>query len=621
MKVNITKWLTGSLMTVALATAVTSCQDDHFKIDSAVMGNQTIWQNIVSNPQLSDYAEILQNVYYSQTEEKASTETYAAMLNSDQTFTVWAPVNGSFDKAYYMGLLKSGIRDSIFKVEKELVRNNMTRFSHIINGKDSVKFELFNSKVASLNFSNGTFMGKKMVTSNIGATNGVLHITEAPATYQYNMYEFLSSRQGQLDSISAFIKKFEKNEFNEELSTQGPTVNSQITWVDSITNLTNDFLYYGLNAYLNREDSNYVMIVPTNKAWEEKIEDTKKYFHFKSSYKQKVNTTNERGDKDQTDGPETVFTDLEVDSLNNYYAKKALCENLIFNANWQYEQIPISSIADIRAADARGDSLQLTNRIKLKKTGTLNETNKLLTKEIDSFADMFGNNDPVETSNGHAYLIDSYAFPVIDTKKDYSAFSVYDACDQHCTEIMSPTTVVNENPIVIIDGDTVQTDSIYKNSYVIMENKNSSSNPGAYFILPDVLSCKYDIYVVLGYCTKYDRPNKFRAYIAYDTEAKRIDNETLKNPNEDAVDPNGASLYNTNYFVNRPPHYNEKGEVTFNDTICIARDFEFPVSYYGLPNNYPMIQIKSNFTSKESAIYCREIWVNAVILKTKGHDD
>jgi len=621
MKINKIKWLTGSLMTVALATAVTSCQDDHFNINEDVKGTQTLWENIKTTPILSDYAEILQNIKYSQTEQKATGETYADVFNSEQTFTVWAPVNGSFDKNYYMNLLKSGIRDSIYKVEKELIRNNMTRYSHIINGRDSVKLALYNNKSAWLNYSKNTFMGIPMRQTNIAASNGVLHVIDTPASYQYNMYEFLSSRAGQLDSISAFIKKFEKNEFDKYSSIAGPTVNGEVTWVDSITYISNDYIDNILNAHLTREDSNYVMIVPTNNAWNSKLENLKKYYHFKSLYKQDVNTQTESGKDTLIEGAITEFTDLELDSLNNYYSKKALTDKLIFNANWQYEQIPITSIGDIRAADARGDSLLLTTRVKLKKSGTLNETNKTLTKEIDNFAAMFGNKEPVETSNGYAYIIDDYQFPVIDPKVDMSAFSAYESHDNQCSDINGPTTITIENPQFIIGEDTVTIDSVFKQTYVVMANKSASTNPGAFFSLKDALSCKYDIYVVIGYNYKYERPNKFRAYISYDTEEKRIANEILKNPSDDAVDAKGDALKGTNFFVNRGPHFDEKGQITFNDTILLAKDFNIPVCYQGLHNAYPVLQIKSNFTSKENQYYCREIWVNAIILKPKGHDD
>ena len=619
-KNKIYKWLTGSVMTAALAAGISACSDDHFDISSDAAGKQTIWQNIQSNSQLSEYADILQSVYYSQTEEKTTPETYANLFDGDQTFTVWAPVNGSFRYSYYKDLLNTGNRDSIYKVEKELIRNNMTRYSHVINGSDSIKLDLFNSKSAWLNNRKQTIKGVAVTQPNVGASNGVLHVTAGPVEYQPNLYEYLASRHD-LDSINAFIKSFQTIEFNENASTQGPTIDGQITWVDSITYVANDYTNYYMNAYLDREDSNYVMIIPTNDTWRNTLEKTKKYFHFKPSYKQDINTQTETGADTTITGVETTFTSEEIDSLVNLYSKNAICENLTFNANWQYEQIPITSIADIRAADARSDSLQSTALTKFKKTGTLNQTNKNRTVEVDNFATMFGNADPVEVSNGYAYIVNDFAFPstVYAANRDLDGFTAFESADNQCEA--SVRTWTWDSHAVLTDslGNTIASrDSTYNYTYFVMGNRTSTSHPGAFFRIPNTLSCKYDIYVVIGYNTDYNMQNKFRAYISYDTEDKRVSNDALKNPNEDAVDAKGESLFEGNYFVNKPATINADLTVNYTDTICIAKDFEFPVSYYGLSDKaYPVIQIKSNFTSSERSYYSREIWVNAIILKAK----
>lgn len=620
MKIKNIKWLTGSLMTAVLAAGITACSDDHFDISADAAGKQTIWQNIQSKEELSDYADILKSVYFSQSEEKTTSETYADILNGAQTFTLWAPKNGTFDYSYYKNLLNSGVRENIYKVEKELIRNNMTRYSNVINGSDSIKLDLFNSKAAWLNQGKKTIKGVAITTPNIGASNGVLHITEGAIDYQPNLYEFMAWGNS-LDSINAFIKSFQTLEFDEYASTKGPTIDGKITWVDSITYMSNDYTNSPafMNAYLEREDSNYVMVMPTNETWKSTLEKTQKYFKFKASYIQDVNTQTESGKDTLIKGAETVFTQAEMDSLNNLYAKNAICQNLAFNANWQYEQIPITSIADIRSADARKDSLLSTASTKFKKTGTLNATNKVRTTlsnvvEVDDYATLFGNAEPTEVSNGYAYIVDDFKFPYKTFAADIDDLD-YESCDNMCEPYINSKTYMN--PIVVIDGDTIQTDSVFKYNYLVMKNKSTSSHPGAYFRVPNVLSCKYDIYVVIGYNTDYMLQNKFYTYISYDTPEKRLSDQRLQNPNEDAVDAKGESIYGTDVFVNRPMHYNEKGEVDFTDTICVAKDFEFPICYYGLTNAYPVINIKSNFKSTEKTYYCREIWVNSIIFKSK----
>ncbi len=614
-KNNIKTMFVGTFMSAAIAAGITACSDDHFDINSDVLGKQTIWENIQSDENLSQYADILKRVNYSTTEEKTTKETYADLFNGEQTFTVWAPVNGSFDYDYYDNLLKSGIRDSIYKVERELIRNNMTRFSHVVNGNDSIKLDLFNMKAAWLNCSNATFKGQAITKPNIGSSNGVLHILSAPAQYQPNLYEFLATRP-ELDSINAFIKSYQITEFDEKASTQGPTIDGQITYVDSITYIDNEYTRRFMGAKLEVEDSNYVMILPTNEAWEKTLEKTQKLFKFKASYKQDIHTQTEQGVDTTIIGKEIKFTQAELDSMVNLFSKNAICQDLAFNANWQYEQIPITSIADIRAAEARKDSLRSTAGEVFKYPGTLNETNGQYVVEAN-FVDMFGGKDPIETSNGYAYIVDefNYPFETYAPTRKLDATIFFESNDNQC----SPSVLAAryDKPKVVIDGETVQTDSVFSYRYLKMAAKATTSQPGAFFMMDDVLSSKYDIYVVIGYNTDYNLQNKFRAYISYDTDSKRVANEALKNPNEDAVDAAGESIYGSNNFVNRPIHYNSDGEVAFTDTICIAKDFEFPISYYGIGDAYPTIQIKSNFTTKEKSSYTREIWVNAIIMKSK----
>jgi len=623
MKPNNKKWMTVTLTVAALAAATTGCKDDHFDVNPDVLGEKTIWQNIQGNPELNQYADILQSVYYSQTEEKTTPETYADFLNGDQTFTVWAPADGTFDYAYYKGLLNTGNRDSIYKVEKELIRNNMTRYTHILNGQDSVKLNLYNEKAAWLNYQKSTFKGQKISTPNIAASNGVLHITEGVAAYQPNLYEYMASR-GDLDSINTFIKSFQKIEFNENASTQGPTVNGQITWVDSITSISNDYTEKFMYAYLNREDSNYVMIMPTNTAWDDILSKTKQYYKFKQTYNQTVHTQTEEGN-DTSYVSTTSYTQEELDSMLNLYSKNAICQDLAFNANWQYEQVPISSIEDIRSLDTRGDSLKSTAATKFKHTGTLNQTNKNYVVEVDNFAEMFGNTDPVEVSNGQVYVVDQWNLPttVFAPVIDRTGSSAFEYADNNCTD-SDVTWTSSGYSIIFEDGTSVEVDSTYKYTYLQLGAKTNTSNPGAYFKLKSVLSCKYDIFVVIGYNLSDKKPNKFRAYLYYDTPTGRItkDSEaTIKNP-DDVTDAKGASIKGTNYFVNRSPYgnfKNGKANIELTDTVCIARDFEFPISYYDMEDAYPTLYLKSNFASTEKELYSRNIWVNAIILKPKDN--
>ena len=648
---NINNSLRTALFTIPLigcgaAFLLTGCQDDHFDISSTLQtGDKTIWQNIQNHPELSQYADILQSVYYSQTEEKTTNETYADIFNGDQVFTVWAPANGKFDYDYYKQLLATGERTNIYKVENELIRNNMTRYSNVISGSDSVKLSLFNSKYAWVNYDNQTIKGVEITTPNIGSSNGVLHITDGSVAYQPNLYEYLTTH-ADLDSINTFIKSFQTIEFDENASTQGPTVDGVATWVDSVTYMSNQYTSSFMNAHINREDSNYVMILPTNGAWDNILEQTKKYFKYKTSpymqyyYDESTNRTSTES--------RTALTSAQVDSLQNLFAKNAICQNLAFNANWQYGRIPITSISNIKAADTRLDSLRSTAGVKFKKTGTLNASNSpTYTVEIDNYAKMFGNADPVELSNGYAYMVNEYPFP-------YTIFAPnHDLTAQSCFEVASSNITVTpryswtkvdhvekREPVYNeetgepeIDEETgeeltkvvASRDTTYNYNYMVF-SASGNSQPRIWFKLEDVRSCKYDIYVVVGYNVESGRQNRFTATIRYNGEgaSANLSSFSCKNPDENAVDATGESIYGDTHFVNKKPVTDDNLITSYNDTICLAKDFEFPVSYYGIQaldgmaNTYPVLELMMDVSnSLATTTYTRELRINAIILKSK----
>ena len=81
-----------------------------------------------------------------------------------------------------------------------------------------------------------------------------------------NIYESLDNESFGVDSIAKFLHSYDVKELNEWKSVEGPTLNGEKTFLDSVFNEHNDQLAL-YQAYVNREYSNYTMIVPTNEAW------------------------------------------------------------------------------------------------------------------------------------------------------------------------------------------------------------------------------------------------------------------------------------------------------------------------------------------------------------------
>ena len=612
-KINIikSKYLAGgmilSFLTASTLFTFSSCADDHFDISSDVTGTKTIWENIKENKDLSDYAYILEHVPYSQKEKGFTTQSYAEVLNSDQTFTIWAPENGSYDFEAYKKLIESGKEEDLKLVERELIRNNMTRYTHILNGIEKQKLVLFNGKRGTLDFANKTFEGQKILRSNIASSNGVLHVTQAPATFIPSLYEYLFKAPNSSE-MQKFLKTYEKEEFDEYASTPGPTVNGEATWVDSVTYTYNE--YCG-NA-ITREDSNFVMILPTDNAWKQVYDKIGTYFNYKEKYTQDLHAKTENGSDTIIQGKATEFSKAEIDSLKNLQICHSILKGTIFNGNWQPRQVPITSLKEL----AQVDSLITVNNNKFKKPGTLNATNNLInTHECADFVSMFGGNEPIKCSNGYAYITDSWNFPktLYAPTLEYKAAQVFDNLTkgEYGSDRLTAT-YVGEN------GE----DSLVSYDYVWI---SSSTQFEATFQLREMLSSKYDIYIVTLHNNEYNKPTIFKTTLYYHNTKEKPVKETFVNKEQGNVGSFNEEIPSSKKN-NDDTHMAQidtvsmspvkiKGE-SLTDTICIIKDFEIPYTYAGLENAFPTITLTSNVMSKD-ALYCKQIRLVSFILKPK----
>jgi len=587
------KWLSGAFAAMSLAIVTLSCTDDHFDINPEVSGKQSLWENIESNSNLSEFADILNRVYYSKSEGSSTPQTYADLFSNDQTFTIWAPQNGTFNYSYYDSLLNTGTTANAYKVEKELIRNSMTRFTHQLVGSDVTDLEMFNSKTCLFDCGNATMGGKSITTANIGANNGVLHILNGAIDYNPNLYEYMATRSD-LDSLNTFIKGYEKVEFDENSSTQGPTVNGNITWVDSVTYVSNDY-FYMLQAYLNREDSNYAMIMPTNEVWSETLEKTRGFYNYRNEYVQSITTTDDTGNSTSS-SVTTTLTNEELDSMVNLYSKNAIIQRFVFNANSQFGH----SYEDFSVVGAC-DSLKST-------VGTV---------FYDPLsAELFDGASPVECSNGYAYVVNHFNLPAdkawAQEKRVEAEYTRNIENNTGCT--LTQTSIKDD--VYYIDADSNLADTTIDLRVMRTVQSTSSSNPTVTFKLQNTLSCKYDIYVLMAYNTNAMLPNLFRAQIAYhkgDENKSSVTNENLTVPASAEATGHGSGRN----FTNLAPHLDENGKYQYIDSILVAEDFEFPVCYYGLDNAYVTLKLTSYVTSKQTSTYSREMWIDKIVLKAK----
>lgn len=607
---NINKTFRAGLTLVAGLAAMYSCTDtwDEHYSDFAANENSyagTLMQAI--EDEAPDFAKVVKAYGYDRE------------LGSDNFYTVWAPVDGSFNLSDYVDEAGNRVADST-EVVKQFLKSHISRYAYSL-GKNDQKFTLLNEKTITL-FADGKFGDTQIDKKNISTNNGVLYTIAKPNPYAFNLFEIIA-REYKADqtegkdtmSLYSYLydPKVNKDSLIEEKSVyRGMDENGEKIWVDSFL-LRNNTILKNVDATVYEEDSNFIAIIPSVKAWQERYRIAERLLNFNPS--------------------EDTRTPGTCDSLKRHYANQFAMSDLFFNKNanehWQ-------------------DSLMST----IHRTGAWYNHKYYSKMPKDMPEDKFINDilakagTPEECSNGDAYLVDEYPMGVDEQffyrLKVSGRYGINDDLDNKGTGKFTK----NVNTAFKTTNGTYsykwrdQQQKTYKYSFVNIEPSSGSANPIVGFDIEDNLSGLYDIYLVTcpiwmatpptGDLTpevielQDTRPYRFYVNVFERDDKGEYPNSgvRLKNPNIDAVDVEGKQLYNTNYFITHGgsifKNPEDSTELAINDTLYIG-EYEFKNAYYGRSDNGVVIQLQVQITSKQTKQYSRQMLISSLILKPRGY--
>jgi uncharacterized surface protein with fasciclin (FAS1) repeats len=535
--------------------SVSSCSDwdDHYDANTAETSTSTatIWENINSNTNLSQFADLLKRVGYNN------------VLNTTQVYTVWAPLNDTYDYATL------ATTDSATLL-REFVKNHVSRYNYPASGSLNENIYLLNNKVQSFTGEDTyTFGGINVKTANLASSNGVIHTLEGKVNFFSNIYEYLDKKEYAIDSINDYVHKFDVKILDTENSVVGPTVNGEITYLDSVF-IESNALYSRLGrAYINREDSNYTMIIPTNEAWNKAYTNLSSYFNYIPTFR-------------FSDYSSGTLSSVSVTIANNYIKDSLihynLVRDLIFNNKLYSNKALINKTS---TSSLTADSLVTTT------------SDKMYKEDAD---DLFQGAEKITMSNGFGWVTDtmrikpwnSWCQP-IKIEAEYSYYRI--------TTLLGTS---NAQSATASAQDSAVSGRVSNSYYIDVVPSKSSSNPEVYFRLPNILSTTYDVYCVFvpanitNKNAENNLPNKVKITIGYNSET-------------------GASKT----WNNDNTYITTIGKV---DTIY-AGSIQFPIAYKGIGDYYPFLKIKSNVLSSELGLYSREMRIDCIILKPKELND
>ena len=466
---------------------LTSCSDwdDHYENEAANGADLTLWDAIQQRSDLSDFAQVLENTMVFRQHKKTSV-SYADVLKGGRSFTLFAPVNGTFNKDSILSLVATANGDSA--VERFFIMNHLSQKLVSADGTEK-NFRLLNYK--NVSFADNKVNNVALRESNIHSKNGIMHVMDSQLPYMRTIYETLVALP-EFKSHGQFLASYNEDEFSESASVSSGIVDGKNVYVDSVTYERNKLMEQ--IGRLDAEDSLYFVVIPTEAGWNKAWNTAFECFRFPKS-------------------------DDRADSLQRYYTYRALMDDAVYS--YYQQKAHIEKVAYpypyINFGSYTGRQVFNYYRNPFSQTG------------------IFGSAKVVyQCSNGNIYASDEWAF---DPTGTYNAMRSVEGENGSSVISYKDCSMTRVNAL----GD-----SISAHAFMHIKPTGGNSNWNVTYKLTNALSTTYDIYVkvlpksVIGGENK--RPCRFTATINYYDEEGKEQHYTCNDGTPFNTDP-----YKTDY--------------------------------------------------------------------------
>ena len=507
-----------ALAIFAICTCI-SCSDtwdEHYDSMGGLTFDGTTMGYLQSQSDLSDFVEIL----------KAS--GYDKELEASQVLTVMAPKNGTFNKAELLAKIADGNKK---EVVEEFVENHICRYNISISAKPQTITMLNDKNVEVGTLADATVGDANAVSANVSCDNGVVHVLDNYLPYQFNIYEYIGKNyNAHKNELNADDENFETwygylnelyvDSLDERRSvSRGVDENGDNIWVDSVV-ISNNKILRRMDAYLYREDSTYLTLLPSFEAYNKRYQGIRELFNWNISYN----------------------SDPAVrDSMSRYFAHYYTMCDLSYN------------MSPSQNGPTQNDSLFSTvfHRWEWPYHVYYNPNEGILANVKEK----------ISCSNGYVWTIDEFPFSVysnifreLTVEGEYRNY-IYEDGEKAFTNDVTTEYIAVSN----------SADSISGSGYLHISPKTSNRNTEITFQIPNTLSGQYDIYIKFLPIQVYDStktklPVQFRASIyernadngAYPAETKptfEFQNKGSKNfqTKPDSIDSLYVGTYKFNY--------------------------------------------------------------------------
>lgn len=570
-----------------LWSACSDTWNEHYDVVPGGMADQpSLLENITADPNLANFAKVIKAI------------GGAELLASPQQFTVWAPKSLTAEQAdsiikVYNDDVTAGMKWEDNKAVTQFLQNHMALYARPVSAYTNDTVTMRNRKYMQMigtDDKSGTLGGNKFGEMTL-CNNGILYKTDGILQFFPNVREF-TELNPKMTKLTEFLKSYDEYELNESASTPGGIEDGKTIYLDSVTTIRNKVL--NSLAFIEREDSVYTFLAPTDDVWDAEYERYGKMFVYNNSV------------------PEATR-----DSLAQINTSMRILSGRFFNTskNWRYNFHPTDSLCNTNYGEQQVHNPRRNVFYNPEKT-LLNGLDKITCSNGFVYVDDKGVIDPHKTFFGRTDMDASSAF-YYEAPKDKNNVSTMNVSNRTYEVYEMDTTYVTDpetgDEITVIS----QSDRLKKRyNYVEVTAKTAQSHTELEYKVPGTLSnVYYNVYVVVACDRRNDLPLWFQVQQSVQNEKGVFGTKaSFVNPHavtEGSVENSDVILKQSNSnrcYVADP---------TKMDTILIQSGVKYDFSGYGVDDGVVKYTISSfgpSATSYRERIYTRTLRLNEIIL-------
>lgn len=588
------------MLSAGFVLAAASCSDysdyNSVPVDGNAAANQTLWQNISVDQQLTKFKALAEKCHYDQ------------VLNSPRFYTVWAPTDDAFPEAEFTALMAS---DSA-TIVNQFFQHHMADYGYNISANTAETRTIISLNEKHHPFSSASFDGFGYSATNQPSTNGVMHKISGMSKFHHNLYENIDNLKG-CDSIKQYIQSYDEYYLDLNASVVGPLIDGKQTYLDSVMKKRNTVINSIMRADLSNEDSTYCMIIPNDRAWTSAYDSIKPRYKFiaKLDYMDLSKKTSVASSTTATTAKADKAIEVDPVQLSDSLTKRSIISNLVYSKYYK-RNAPLFGEGTFSPLD----SIYSTSH------SYLQGADEIIAHTVDS-----------ETmSNGITRVVDSLTFspwqmyePTIVSTSPDQTLKVKKLTNHSIPkmDLASRADLFSKVPGFLLRRILPQNSQFF--SYVAVDSANvdgTSGKPEFNFALRNVRSTTYHIYVVtvpaqVEEPTAPVKPYWLRFYLSW-TDASNKQQYTIL--------PQGSKS-TIEMTTDNAPEKPDAKYVYLGDPAKVnvfdLGEFTFPVSYAGL-DAYPslmMMHTKTYTSSGNRSKYDQQMRVAGVYLVPKKYVD